>query len=354
MKLLTVTKEQADAREDAACRPGTGLIGRGEAHRKALRELAAAAATDVEVLILGPSGAGKEMYARWIHEHGARSNAPFVPVNCGAIPVALFENELFGHVGGAFTGARVSSEGMVAEAEGGTLFLDEIDTLDPSAQVKLLRFLQEREYRRLGESRIRKANVRILAASNADLVQLVREARFREDLMFRVRVFPLRVPPLCDRSEDIEPLLDAFIRRCADDLGSAPIRLSAGAMRHLEAYSWPGNVRELENCVRFLTSLRLGRLVEPGDLMLVGNTPAPQERATTARPTATDGPPALATQSLSDAKRELVTRFERGFVIDALRANRGNIAHAARASGKSRRVFFELMRKYSVCASDFC
>ncbi|HYP32519.1 MAG TPA: sigma-54 dependent transcriptional regulator [Burkholderiaceae bacterium] len=327
----------------------TRIIGRGESHRKAMRDLASAAATDVEVLILGPSGVGKEMYARWIHENGARSRGAFVPVNCGAIPVALFENELFGHVGGAFTGARASSDGLVAGAEGGTLFLDEIDALDPSAQVKLLRFLQEREYRRLGESRIRKANVRILAASNADLVLRVREARFREDLMFRVRVFPLRIPPLCDRSEDIEPLLEAFIQRCADDLGTAPIRLSANTMRHLEAYSWPGNVRELENCVRFLTSLRLDRLVEPGDLTLLGDTRAPQGGAVTTRPAAVDTP-----QSLNDAKRELVSRFERGFVIDALRASRGNIAHAARASGKSRRVFFELMRKYSVSANDYC
>ena len=327
----------------------TRIIGRGESHRKALRDLAAAAATDVEVLILGPSGVGKEVYAHWIHENGARSGGAFVPVNCGAVPVALFENELFGHVGGAFTGARASSDGLVAAAEGGTLFLDEIDALDPSAQVKLLRFLQEREYRRLGESRIRKANVRILAASNADLVQLVRDARFREDLMFRVRVFPLRIPPLCDRSEDIEPLLESFIRRCADDLGTTRIELSANAMRHLEAYSWPGNVRELENCVRFLTALRLGRVVEPGDFMLLGNAHAPQ-----ARSAAADAATTAPSQSFGDAKRELVSRFERGFVIDALRASRGNIAHAARASGKSRRVFFELMRKYSVCAGDYC
>jgi DNA-binding NtrC family response regulator len=340
--------------EGAVCRTATGIIGRGEAHRKALLQLAAAAATNVEVLILGPSGVGKDMYARWIHENGARSGGAFVPVNCGAVPVALFENELFGHVGGAFTGARTASEGLVAEAEGGTLFLDEIDALDPSAQVKLLRFLQEREYRRLGESRLRKANVRILAASNADLVQLVREARFREDLMFRVRVFPLRIAPLCDRSEDIEPLLEAFIQRCATDLGTAAIRLSASAMRHLEAYSWPGNVRELENCVRFLTSLRLGRLVEPGDLMLVGDAHAPTYRAAAAGRPDVDMPRAGAPQSFCDAKRELVSRFERGFVIDALRASRGNIAHAARASGKSRRVFFELMRKYGVCATDFC
>lgn len=342
-----------DARGTSISRQNIQIIGRGEFHRRALRELAAAAATDVEVLLLGPSGVGKELYARWIHEHSARATRSFVPVNCGAVPVTLFENELFGHVGGAFTGASTSSDGLVSEAEGGTLFLDEIDALEVSAQVKLLRFLQEREYRRLGEGRIRKSNVRIITASNADLLCLVRELRFREDLMFRVRVFPLRIPALCERTEDIEPLLADFVRRCANAFHVPPIWFTAEAMRHLEMYSWPGNIRELENCVRYLTSLRLNRAVEPSDLRLLDGL-RPVHPATAGSPVRLNGEQSAKGQlSLRDAKRRLVSHFERDFVIDAIRTSRGNIAHAARASGKTRRAFFELMRKYSICANDY-
>ena len=325
------------------------IVGRGEFHRQVLAELTRAAATDVEVILLGPTGVGKELYARWIHAHSPRGARPFVPVNCGAIPITLFENELFGHVGGAYTSASASSDGLVAEAEGGTLFLDEIDALEPANQVKLLRFLQEREYRRLGESRIRKANVRIVGASNADLVQLARTARFREDLLFRVHVFPVRVPPLCERSEDIEPLLNHFAATCACALKMAPVRFTPEVVRHLEAYSWPGNVRELENCVRYLTVLGLDREVEPGDLNLVGEV-----SRRSAPPPAPD--PSIETngaRSLRDAKRAVVGSFERNFIITALRTSGGNIAHAAQASGKTRRAFFELMRKYKIAAGDY-
>jgi transcriptional regulator with GAF, ATPase, and Fis domain len=220
--------------------------------------------------------------------------------------------------------------------------------------VKLLRFLQEREYRRLGESRIRKANVRIITASNADLLCLVRQARFREDLMFRVRVFPVRIPPLCERSEDIEPLLDEFVQRCANEFNVPPVSFSTEAMRHLESYSWPGNIRELENCVRYLSSLRLDRRVEPSDLQLLDGASLARAPAEAAPVEPQDGAQrADGPLSLREAKRRLITHFERDFVIDAMRASRGNIAHAARASGKTRRAFFELMRKYSIQANDY-
>lgn len=329
------------------------IIGRGEFHSRVLGELRNAALTDVEVLLLGPSGVGKELYARWIHENSARAARAFVPVNCGSVPVALFENELYGHVGGAFTGARPSSDGLVTEADGGTLFLDEIDTLELSAQVKLLRFLQQREYRRLGENRMRKANVRIVAASNADLLRSVREGRFREDLFFRVHVFPVRILPLRERVEDIEPLLAEYIQRSAELYGVPPVRFTAEAMRRLETYSWPGNVRELENCVRYLTSCRLGRAVETSDLKLLDEL-APAGAPDFAAPPLSNG--AVSTGSLFSlrvAKRSLVGDFERNYLINALRASDGNIARAARASGKPRRAFFELMRKYSVRADDY-
>ena len=329
------------------------IIGRSGFHRRVLDELANAAQTDVEVLLLGPSGVGKELYARWTHDQSARAGRAFVPVNCGAVPVALLENELFGHVGGAFTGARPSSEGLVAEADGGTLFLDEIDTLDVSAQVKLLRFLQQREYRRLGETRLRKANVRIVAASNADLPRSVREARFREDLFFRIHVFPVRIPPLRERMEDIQPLLMDYVQRCAELYGVEPVRFSTEAMRRLENYSWPGNVRELENCVRFLTSLRLGRPVETQDLRLLDELAVPGAPQLSAPTPSAGAARASSLVPLRDAKRSLVGDFERNYVIEALRASSGNIARAARASGKPRRAFFELMRRYGVSATDY-
>jgi DNA-binding NtrC family response regulator len=330
----------------------TRIIGRGEFHRRVVAELTSAAQTDVEVLLMGPTGVGKEVYARWIHEHSPRSGGRFVPVNCGAVPVSLFENELFGHVGGAFTGAQTTTEGLVSEADRGTLFLDEIDALDSACQVKLLRFLQEREYRRLGESRLRKADVRIVSASNADLPALVRESKFREDLMFRIHVFPVRIPPLRERSEDVEPLLTEYVQRCALAFRMPPVQFTPEAKQLLEHYSWPGNARELENCVRYLTSLNLNRPVEPGDLRLFdaagnGHGPAP---AAVEAPRGEASPDA---QSLRDAKRCLVTTFERNYVVKALRESRGNIAQAARASGKTRRAFFELVRKYNVSANDY-
>jgi DNA-binding NtrC family response regulator len=289
------------------------LIGRSEFHSRVTGELERAAQTDVEVLLLGPSGVGKELYAHWVHEHSPRASHAFVPVNCGAVPIALFENELFGHVGGAFTGARQSNDGLVSEAEGGTLFLDEIDTLEPCGQVKLLRFLQQREYRRLGENRLRKANVRILAASNVDLSRYVLESRFREDLFFRLHVVPIRIPPLRERREDIEPLLSAYVSAFAEQYGTTPIRFSPAAVQRLEHYSWPGNVRELENVIRYLTSLRLSRDVAPEDLRLVDELagsvvqPALPLRSALAAPAAASSPASGAAHvSLRDAKRTLV------------------------------------------------
>lgn len=333
-------------------RSAVRIIGRSEFHSRVMVDLGNAAQTDVEVLLLGPSGVGKELYARWLHENSSRATRAFVPINCGAVPTALFENELFGHVAGAFTGALPSSDGLVTEADGGTLFLDEIDTLEPSNQVKLLRFLQQREYRRLGENRLRKANVRIVAASNADLPRSVRESRFREDLFFRIYVFPVLIPPLRERIDDVEPLLAEYVQRSAELFSLQPIRFSCEAMQRLMVYSWPGNIRELENCVRYLTSLRLGRAVETRDLKLLDElAPAGTLQCVTASLNGTAAASGLL--PLRAAKRSIVGDFERDYVSEALRANHGNIARAARASGKPRRAFFELMRKYGVCAREY-
>ncbi len=319
------------------------LIGRSLAHRKLLEKILKIAPTDAEVLITGPSGVGKELYARYIHQCSERRHAAFVPVNCGALPTDLFENEFFGHVGGAFTGARAQSEGLVAEAEHGTLFLDEIDSLSLGSQVKLLRYLEDGEYRRLGETRIRRSHVRIIAATNACLGTAIREGRFREDLFFRLRVVPIEVPPLRERREDIPLLLSSYVDCYARMYNLPKISFSETATRVMAAYNWPGNIRELKNCVQYLTCLRLEHPVNPNDLPLLGD--GQEKQPTPAITFASERP-------LKEAKRELVSRFEREYLEDALRQSNGNIAQAARASGKPRRAFFELMRKYDIKPAD--
>jgi len=297
----------------------------------------------VEVLLSGPTGVGKELYARLLHRLSHRSAEAFVPVNCGAMPSDLFENELFGHVGGAFTGARPRTEGLVMEADHGTLFLDEVDSLAPASQVKLLRLIQEKEYRRLGETRTRRADIRIVAATNADLLAAVREKRFREDLFFRLRVIPMEVPPLRERREDIQLLLSTYVAHYAAAYGLPPVTFTGAALERVRTYSWPGNVRELENCVRYLTCLRPSGAVDVADLPLLEE----EERAPRFEE------PDLTGLSLRDAKRELVTSFERAYLERALCESRGNITRAARQSGKARRAFFELMRKHGVKAGSF-
>jgi DNA-binding NtrC family response regulator len=285
---------------------------------------------------------GKELYARYIHHCSNRRSAAFVPINCGALPTELFENEFFGHVGGAFTGARPHSEGLVAAAENGTLLLDEIDSLSLASQIKLLRYLEDGEYRRLGETQIRRSNVRFIAATNADLSLDLREGRFREDLFFRLRVVPIEVPPLRNRREDIPLLVTAYVEHFAKIYRLPRVRFSTSAFRILKTYSWPGNIRELKNCVQYLTCLRLDHSVLPQELPLLdlGQLKEPV------------GPTFVSERPLKEVKRELVSRFEREYLEEALRQSNGNIAQAARASGKPRRAFFELMKKYGIKPAD--
>jgi DNA-binding NtrC family response regulator len=187
------------------------LVGCSREHREILDKLTRVAVTDAEVLLIGPSGVGKELYANFVHANSHRYSRRFVPVNCANLSGDLLDNTLYGHIGGAFTGARAQSEGLVNEAEGGTLFLDEVNSLSNACQTRLLRFLQDQKYRRLGESSLRQADVRIIAASNVDLEAAVREGGFRQDLLFRLRVFPVEIPALCRRLEDIPELTSVFI-----------------------------------------------------------------------------------------------------------------------------------------------
>jgi DNA-binding NtrC family response regulator len=318
------------------------LLGRSQAHELVLETLGRVASTDAEVLISGPTGTGKELYAIYLHQSSHRAKGPFIPINCGSFPPELIENELFGHVGGAFTGARPQSSGLVEVAEGGTLFFDEVDSLPFGAQAKLLRFLQEKEYRRLGETRLRRADIRIVAATNSDLVEAVRQKTFRQDLFFRLRVVPVTVPSLAERRDDIPILLNEFATRYAEAYRLPQIVMSERALARTQSYAWPGNIRELENCVKYLTCLQLHRPVDPYDLPLLDD--------------ATDEGPSdtvricdlVRSGPLKCVKRELVDQLERAYLSDALRRSHGNIAEAARASGKQRRAFFELMRKHGV------
>ncbi len=226
-----------------------GIIGRSPALRALLKEVAVVAPTDSTVLITGETGSGKELIAQAIHDNSPRCKGPLIKVNCSAIPDNLFESEFFGHVRGAFTGALRDKPGRFEMADGGTLFLDEIGELPPAMQSKLLRVLQEQEIERVGEIRTRKVNVRVIAATNRDLTQEVDGKRFREDLFYRLSVFPLEIPPLRERREDIPALATYFLRKTAKKMNRPLPRLSRTNANQLSAHTWPGNVRELQNAV---------------------------------------------------------------------------------------------------------
>ena len=243
-----------------------GIIGRSKAVRKLLTEIEKASTSTATTLVLGESGTGKELVARAIHYSGGRASAPFVPVNCGAIPEKLLESELFGYVKGAFTGANESRAGFFQTADGGTILLDEINEMSPPMQVKLLRVLQDKQVCMVGARKTQKVDVRIIASSNKDLRALVHQRLFREDLFFRLNVITITVPPLRERREDIAVLIAHFAGKFAEEMGkSAPV-FSDEVVKTLMGYAWPGNVRELENLVQRLLVMTDGRTVEIPDL----------------------------------------------------------------------------------------
>jgi DNA-binding NtrC family response regulator len=243
-----------------------GLIGRSEGMRKVFISIGKASSASATVLITGESGTGKELVARAIHYSSVRSSAAFVPVNCGGIPEGLLESELFGHVKGAFTGATESRAGFFHAADGGTIFLDEISDMSLAMQVKLLRVLQDREVCMVGSNRTRKVNVRILAATNKDLQDLVKKGLFREDLFYRLNVITITIPPLRERGDDILLLAGHFLTQFAAESDKATPRFSDEALRSLRNYNWPGNVRELENVIQRLVVMTDGEVIEVPDL----------------------------------------------------------------------------------------
>jgi DNA-binding NtrC family response regulator len=293
------------------------------------------ASSDVSVHISGETGTGKELCARAIHYLSPRADKPFLPVNCGAIPVDLVENELFGHVRGAFTGATLSHGGLIHEANGGTLLLDEIDCLPLSAQVKLLRFVQEKEYRQLGSAKVRQADVRIIAATNTDLARAVRDGAFREDLFYRLSIVHLGLPPLRERPEDIPLLARHFLAECAEELGKQATDFTPAAMRSLTGYSWPGNVRELENVVKRAVIFSQGAEINVDALDLPGAAPS--------------APP----ESFRREKTKAIEEFEKRYMQRLLQECQGNITRAAKAAQKNRRAFWELIRKYHIDVQQF-
>ncbi|HEV2863887.1 MAG TPA: sigma-54 dependent transcriptional regulator [Pyrinomonadaceae bacterium] len=309
------------------------FIGQSPAFLAAVEKIPRVAASDAGVLLMGETGTGKELFARAIHYTSSRAGKAFIPLNCGAIPVELFENELFGHEPGAFTDARHSRRGLVAEAEGGTLFLDEVDSLPLSAQIKLLRFIQDGQYKPLGASGFRQANIRLIAATNKNLLDKVREGTFREDLYYRLKVVSLWLPPLRERQTDIGPLAQAFLKTAAQRYQRPVTRLSPGAVQKLMSHNWPGNVRELENVIYQAVILAESAVVGAQNLQFTSEEPPDAVR-----------PP----ESMKAAKARLIKEFEQNYLRDVLKSCHGNISKAARAAKKDRRTFFGLLKKYDL------
>jgi DNA-binding NtrC family response regulator len=313
------------------------LVGQSECFVRAIKSIPPLAQSDATVLVCGETGTGKELFARAIHYHSPRQNKPFIPVNCAALPDHLFENELFGHVKGAFTDASSSERGLIAEAEGGTLILDEVDTLSAAAQAKLLRFLQNGEYRPLGSSRSVTASVRIIAATNTDLFGRVKAKLFREDLYFRLNALSVIIPPLRERIEDIVHLSNHFLAQYAKERNTEPRSISSEALRKLMAYDWPGNVRELEGLILRALVLKASTILQSEDINLPQQSSRPPQENTLLR----------------QAKTNVIQNFELDYLTRLLAAHRGNITHAAKAAGKQRRALQRLLRKYDLRPQSF-
>ena len=316
------------------------MIGQSDEFKAVLHLIEKIARNDAPVLIEGETGTGKELVARALHYGGARRDHPFIPLNCGALPDTLMENELFGHRKGAYTDAKSEQAGVIAHADHGTLFLDEIDALTPRAQIVFLRFLQDQQYRPLGSGEARSADVRIVAASNADLDALTRRGDFRLDLLYRLKVMHIVLPPLRERCGDIALLAEHFLVRCAARFKSGEKRLTPDSLQRMEGYDWPGNVRELENFIYREYLLSDGGVI---DVAMPGLCRQP---ATLPRPD-------LAQLSFKQAKTRAIAEFERQYVAGILSATAGNVTKAASLVGKERRAFGRLLKKHDIDKSPF-
>jgi two-component system response regulator GlrR len=306
------------------------LVGEDPAFLRACSKIPLIAETGAPVLITGETGTGKEFSARAIHHLGKRRNAAFVPVDCAAIPDHVFENELFGHVRGGYTDAHADQKGLAEIAGGGTLFLDEVDSLSLAAQAKLLRFLQERTFKPLGASKFVTVDVHIIAATNRDLEECVRERQFRADLYFRLNGLRLWLPPLRERPRDIPVLALHFLSNLGPTLSGVERWLTPAALRKLSAYTWPGNVRELHNVVQQAALLADGAEILPEHIVVpsVGTRSGPAD--------------------FRAGREQAIEAFERAYVAELLRHNGGNVTQAAREANRNRRSIGRLIKKYNI------
>ena len=316
------------------------IVGQSPQMKEILSQVERAAQTDATIVLYGESGTGKELIAQIIHLQSRRSRGPFVALNCGAIPEGLLENELFGHTRGAYTDAREAKMGLFTQADKGTLLLDEIGDTSPALQVKLLRVLQEKEFKPLGGERSVKVDVRVIVASNKNLQEAVARGTFREDLFYRIQVVPIYLPPLRERKEDIPPLVEHFIKHYSKELGKEIKGITPAAMQRLMLYPWPGNIRELKNVLERAVILTSHNLIDEQDLLHMthpAHGPAPLARDKTLYP------------SFKIAKEE----FEKGYLIQVLTQVRGNVVQAAKLAQRYRGDVYRLMKKYGLKAEDF-
>jgi transcriptional regulator with PAS, ATPase and Fis domain len=316
----------------------TQILGRSKVVQELYKKIDKISSCDVTVLISGETGSGKEIAARVIHYLSCRAGKSFIPVNCGAIPESLFENELFGHVKGAFTDARIQQTGLVKEAEGGTLFLDEISVITPYIQAKLLRLLQNKEYKPLGDSIPRKADIRIIAATNRDLQSLIKEGIFRKDLFYRLNIVSLYIPPLRERKKDTPILVEHFIKKYSNEYNKPIKEISKEAMEAFISYSWPGNIRELENKIQQIIVMSTTSVINVESIQLPISESNSEESKL---------------EYLKVAKKKIINDFEKTYLTQLLTEHKGNVVSAARRAGKSRTALWNLLKKHNLSPKQF-
>jgi len=317
------------------------IIGSSAPMQQVYRLIAQCAPTNSTVLITGESGTGKELIARAIHYNSLRKDKPFVPVDCNSLSEMLLESELFGHVKGSFTGAVSNKRGMFEVADGGTLFLDEIGNISLSTQAKLLRVLQEREFRAVGDTRTQTTNIRLVTATNKDLKAMVAEGTFREDLYYRINIFPIRMPALRERRDDIPALAFHFLQEFKTELGKDVNEISEGAMAALVNYDWPGNVRELENAIHRAMILASGKVIRRAYLANIIEAPGVADLEA---PRTSEELKRLK----KIAREKSVEDLEKRFVLEALKRNAWNVTRSAEETGMQRANFQALMKKYRI------
>jgi len=327
--------------ENSASYHFENIIGSSAAMQKVFRLIAHSAPTNSTVMLRGESGTGKELVARAIHYNSLRKDQPFVPVDCTSLSEGLLESELFGHVKGSFTGAVSNKKGLFETADGGTLFLDEIGNISLATQAKLLRFIEEREFKAVGDTRVQKVDIRLVTATNKDLERMVADGEFRDDLYYRINIFPIEIPPLKERRDDIPALANYFLNQINEEMSHPSGDISPGAMNLLMNHDWPGNVRELENVVQRAVILASGDVIRQGHLVSIIDI-APRVDLNVPR----------TSEELKKikkiARQKSVEKVEKHFVLGALKRSGWNVTRAAEKTGMQRSNLQALMKKYDI------